>query len=125
MSLRSFDPCVAQSFRITQQLINECSTTNIELIIIQAKQLTVLAWLDLQNATNAGGASANCLLSAQYLAETLGPDVPVRTARTDFDVNILIFLHVASTDYPWTWKIFSQTKFDFCLFGNSADTIAI
>jgi hypothetical protein len=28
-------------------------------------------------ATNAGGASANCLLSAQYLAEFLGPSVPV------------------------------------------------
>ena len=28
-------------------------------------------------ASNAGGASANCLLTAQYLAEALGPSVPV------------------------------------------------
>jgi sialate O-acetylesterase len=45
------------------------------------------------NAANSGGASANCLLSAQYLAESLGPGVPVGAVES---------CEGGTTVMPWT-----------------------
>lgn len=79
-------------------------------------------------ATNAGGASANCLLSAQYLAEHLGPGIPVGAVEScEGGTKVAswtppkgaLFLHFIKPLAPMNFKavLWDQGENDVCCNG--------